>query len=142
MFGKGSMARPQINCDAGIFVAGSTGHLGSTEDRAPSPIVMFGQGPSSTSTLISIKIMEESSMELGGSTLTLPSGDRAIFFEQRTCIRCHRLLEDRFDDSFGVIVRIESTIIMQNLVEFRWRNPRQSTIYRSPVKSGWESGRV
>ena len=45
MLGKGSMARPQINCDASIFVAGSTGHLGSTEDRAPSPIVMFDEGP-------------------------------------------------------------------------------------------------
>ncbi|VAI80185.1 unnamed protein product [Triticum turgidum subsp. durum] len=68
----------QVNCDAGIFVASSTGHLGSTEDRAPSLIVMFGRGPSSTSTPISINIMEESSMELGGSTSTLPSDDRAV----------------------------------------------------------------
>ena len=75
------MARPQVNCDAGIFVAGSTGHLGSTEDRAPSPIVMFGRGPSSTSTLISIMIIEESSMELEGSTSTLPSGGRAVFMD-------------------------------------------------------------
>ena len=81
MIDKGSMARAQINCDAGIFVAGSIGHLGSTEDRAPSPIVMFGRGPSSTSTPISIKIMEESSMELGGSMSTLPSGDRAVFLD-------------------------------------------------------------
>ena len=73
------MARLQVNCDAGIFVAGSTGHLGSTEDRAPSLIIMFGWGPSSTSTPISIKIMEELSMVLGGSTSTLPSGDRAVF---------------------------------------------------------------
>ena len=79
MIGKGSMAHLQIGCDVGIFVAGSTGHLGSTEGRAPSPIIMFGRGPSSTSTLISIKIMEESFMELGGSMSTMPSGDRAIF---------------------------------------------------------------
>ena len=73
------MARLQVNCDADIFVAGLTGHLGSTEDHTPSPIVMFERGPSSTSTLISIKIMKESLMELGGSTSTLPSGDRAVF---------------------------------------------------------------
>ena len=30
----------------------------------------------------------------------------------------------------------------KNFIEFRWRNLRQSTIYRSPDKSGWESGRV
>jgi hypothetical protein len=62
------MARLQINCDVGIFVAGLTGHLGSTEDCALPPIVMFRRGPSSTSTPISIMIMEESSMEVGGST--------------------------------------------------------------------------
>ena len=30
----------------------------------------------------------------------------------------------------------------KNFVEFRWRNLRRSPIYRSPVKSGRESGRV
>ena len=30
----------------------------------------------------------------------------------------------------------------KNFVEFRWRNLRQSPIYRSPVESGRESGRV
>ena len=77
------MARPQVNCDAGIFVAGLTSHLGSTEDRAPSLIVILGWGPSSTSTPISIKIVEESSMELGGLTSTLPSGDRAVFLDNK-----------------------------------------------------------
>ena len=75
------MARLQVNCDVGFFVTSSTGHLGLTEDYALPPIVMFGGGPSSTSTPISIKIMDESSMELGGSTSTLPSGDRAVFSE-------------------------------------------------------------
>ena len=37
---------------------------------------------------------------------------------------------------------IKSTTTMQNFVEFRWRNLRQSTTYRSHVKSGRESGRV
>ena len=79
MIGKRSMAHLQINYDIGVFVTGSTGHLGLTKDCFLPPIVMFGQGPSSTTTPISIKIMEESSMELGGSTSTLPSGDRAVF---------------------------------------------------------------
>ena len=35
---------------------------------------------------------------------------------------------------------IESTTTMENFVEFRWRNLWQSTIYQSPVKSGWEFG--
>ena len=75
------MARLQINCDIGVFVAASTGHLGWTEDCALPPIIMLGRGPSSTSTPISVKIMEESSMELGGSTSTLSSGDRVVFLD-------------------------------------------------------------
>ena len=63
------------------------------------------EGLHQTSTPISIKITEESSMELGGSTSTLPSGDRRCFFGQRTCIRRHRLLKCRFNDCFGGIVR-------------------------------------
>ena len=51
-------------------------------------------------------------MELGGSTSTLPSGDRAIFFGQQTCVRRHHLLKCLFNDSFGGI--------MQNLV---YNNP-------------------
>ena len=77
------MARLQVNCDADVFVTGSTGHLGSTEDRTPSLIVMLERGPSSPSTPISIKIMEESSMEPGGSTSTLPLGDRAVFLNSK-----------------------------------------------------------
>ena len=61
------------------------------------------------------------------------------FSEQQSCIRCHHLLERRFDDPLR---GIESTTTMQNFVESRWRNLRQSMIYRSPVKSGWESRRV
>jgi hypothetical protein len=75
-------SEPSFIVDVGIFVAGSISHLGSTEDCAPSQIIMFGRGPSS-STPISIKIMEKSSMELGGSTSTLPSGDRAVFLDSR-----------------------------------------------------------
>ena len=142
MIGKGSMTRPQINCDASIFVASSTGHLGSIEDRAPSPIVMFGLGPSSTSTPISIKIMEESSMELRGSTSTLPSGDRTVFLDSGLVSAATASSSVVFTIASVELCRIESTTTLENFVEFRWRNLSQSAIYRSPVKSGRESGRV
>ncbi|KNE87725.1 hypothetical protein PSTG_18885 [Puccinia striiformis f. sp. tritici PST-78] len=73
------MAHLQIGCDVGIFVAGSTGHLGLTEDCALPSIIIFGCGPPSTSTPIPIMIMEKSSLELRGSTSTLPSDDHAVF---------------------------------------------------------------
>ena len=41
------------------------------------------EGLHQTSTPISIKITEESSMELGGSTSTLPLGDRAVFLDSK-----------------------------------------------------------
>ena len=37
---------------------------------------------------------------------------------------------------------IESTMTLENFVEFRWRNLWPSAIYRSPVKTGRESRRV
>ena len=39
------MARLQINCDFGIFVTSSTGHLGLTKDCALPLTVMFRRGP-------------------------------------------------------------------------------------------------
>ena len=42
MIGKGSMARPQINYDAGIFIAGSTGHLEQIDSYAPGHQIRFG----------------------------------------------------------------------------------------------------
>ena len=131
-----------VTWDADIFIAGSTGHLGSTEDRAPSPIVMFGRGPSLTSTPISIKIMEESSMELGGSTSTLPSGDRAVFPDSERVSAATASSSVALTITLVELCGIESTPTLKNFVEFRWRNLWQSMIYRSPVKFGRESGRV
>ena len=110
--------------------------------RAPSLIVILGRGPSSTSTPISIKIMEESSRDPGGSTSTLPSGGRAVFLDSE--------LVSAATASSGVVLTISlvglcgigSTTTLENFVEFRWRNLWQSAIYRSPVKYGRESGRV
>jgi hypothetical protein len=47
---------PSFVVDVGIFVAGSTGHLGWTEDCAPCRIVKIGRILSSSSSPISIKI--------------------------------------------------------------------------------------
>ena len=44
-------------------------------------------------------------MELGGSTSTLPSGDRAVFLDNKICIRHHHLLECLLNDYFGGIMR-------------------------------------
>ena len=40
------------------------------------------------------------------------------------------------------LCRIKCITTMPNFVMFRWRNLWQSTVYRSPVKSGREYGRV
>ena len=99
--------------------------------RSPCP----DEGLHQTSTPISIKITEESSMELGGSTSTLPSSDRAVFFGQRTRICRNTSSSIALTIALVELCGIESTTTLENFVEFRWRNLWQSTIYRSPVKS-------
>ena len=116
------MARLQIDCGIDIFVIGSTGHLGLTEDCALPPIVMFGQGPSSTPTPISIKIMEESSMELGGSTPTLPSGDHVVFLDSEHVSAATASSNVVLMVASVELCGIESTTTLENFVEFRWRN--------------------
>ena len=100
------------------------------------------EGLHQTSTLISIKIMEESSMELGGSTSTLPSGDRAVFLDSELVSTATASSSVILTIASVELCGIETTTTLENFVEFQWRNLRQSTIYRSPVKSGRESGRV
>ena len=98
------------------------------------------EGLHQTSTPISIKIMEESSMELGGSTSTLPSGDRAVFLDSELVSAATTSSSIALIISLVDLCGIESTTTLENFVEFRRRNLWQSTIYRSPVKSGWEFG--
>ena len=100
------------------------------------------KGLHQTSTPISIKIMEESSMELGGSTSTLPSGDRAVFLDNELVSAATASSSVFLMIASMELCGIESTTTLENFVEFRCRNLWQSTIYRSPVKSGRESGRV
>ena len=100
------------------------------------------EGLHQTSTPISIKITEESSMELGGSTSTLPSSDRAVFLDSELVSATTTASSISLTIPLVELCGIESTTTMQNFVEFRWRNLWQSTIYRSPVKSGRERGRV
>ena len=98
------------------------------------------EGLHQTSTPISIKIMEESSMEHGGSTSILPSGDRAIFLDSERVSAATASSSVVFTITSVELCGIESTTTLENFVEFRWRNLWQSMIYRSPVKSGRESG--
>ena len=93
-----------------------------------------------TSTPISIKITEESSMELRGSTSTLPSSDRAVFPNSERVSAATACSSIALTTASVELCGIESTTTRKNFVEFRWRNLWQSTIYRSPVKSGWEFG--
>ena len=92
------------------------------------------------STPISIKITEESSMELGGSTSTLPSSDHAVFLDSKLVSAATTSLSIALTIILVELCGIESTTTLENFVEFRWRNLWQSTIYRSPVKFGWEFG--
>ena len=81
-------------------------------------------------------------MELGGSTSTLPSGDRVVFLDNKLVSAATASSSVVLTTASVELCGIESTTTLENFVEFRWRNLWQSTIYRSPVKSGWESGRV
>ena len=98
------------------------------------------EGLHQTSTPISIKIMEESSMELGGSTSTLPSSDRAVFLDSELVSTATTSSSIALTIPSVELCGIESTTTLENFVEFRWRNLWQSAICRSPVKSGRESG--
>ena len=100
------------------------------------------EGLHQTSTLISIKISEESSMELGGSTSTLPSSDHAVFLDSELVSAATTSSSIALTIALVELCGIESTTTLENFVEFRWRNLWQSTLYRSPVKSGRECGRV
>ena len=98
------------------------------------------EGLHQTSTPISIKIMEESSREPGGSTSTLPSGDRAVFLNSELASAATTSSSIALTIALVELCGIESTTTLENFVEFQWRNLWQSTIYRSPVKSGQEFG--
>ena len=104
--------------------------------RSPCP----DEGLHQTSTPISIKITEELSMELGGSTSTLPSSDRAVFLDSELVSANTTSSSITLTIALVKLWGIESTTTLKNFVEFRWRNLSQSTIYRSPVKSGQEFG--
>ena len=98
------------------------------------------EGLHQTSTSISIKITEESSMELGGSTSTLPSSDRAVFLDSELVSAATTSSSIALMIALVELCGIESITTLENFVEFRRRNLWQSTIYRSPVKSGREFG--
>ena len=79
-------------------------------------------------------------MELGVSTSTLPSSDRAIFLDSELVSATITSSSIALTIALVELCGIESTTTLENFVEFLWRNLWQSTVYRSPVKSGWEFG--
>ena len=79
-------------------------------------------------------------MELGGSTSTLPSRDRAVFLDSELVSATTTSSSIFLTIALVELCGIESTTTLENFVEFRWTNLWQSTIYRSPVKSGREFG--
>ena len=79
-------------------------------------------------------------MELGGSTSTLPSSDRAVFLDSELVSAATTSSSISLTIALVELCGIESITTLENFVEFRWRNLWQSTIYRNPVKSGWEFG--
>ena len=79
-------------------------------------------------------------MELGGSTSTLPSSDRAVFLDSELVSIATTSSSIALTIALVELHGIECTTTLENFVEFRWRNLWQSTIYWSPVKSGWEFG--
>ena len=100
------------------------------------------EGLHQTSTPIFIKITDESSMELGGSTSTLPSSDHAVFLDSELASAATTSSSIAFMIALVELCGIESITTLENFVEFRSRNLSQSTIYQSPVKFRRESGRV
>ena len=79
-------------------------------------------------------------MELGGSTSTLPSIDRAVYLDSELVSTVTTSSSIALTIALVELCGIESTTTLENFVEFRWRNLWQSTIYRSPVKFGWKFG--
>ena len=79
-------------------------------------------------------------MELGGSMSTLPSSDRAVFLDSELVSATTTSSSIALTIALVKLCGIECTTTLENFVEFRWRNLWQSTIYRSPVKSGREFG--
>ena len=116
------MARLQVNCDAGIFVAGSTGHLGSSEDHAPSSIVMFGWGAF-------ININSDLYQDHGGIIHGARGLNVNIALGRPCCFPdSERVSATTASSSVALTIAsvelcgIESTTTLENFVEFRWRN--------------------
>ena len=61
-------------------------------------------------------------MELGGSTSTLPSGDRAVFLDSELVSAATASSSVILTIALSELCGIESTTTLENFVEFRWRN--------------------
>ena len=73
-------------------------------------------------------------MELRGSTSTLPSSDRAVFLDSELVSATTTSSSIALTITLVEFCGIESTKTLENFVEFRWRNLRQSTIIPEPCQ--------
>ena len=122
------MARLQINCDFGIFVTSSTGHLGSTKNCAHVRVTMFGQGPSSN-------INSDLYQDHGGIIHGARGLNVNIALGRPCCFLDSELVSSATASSSVILTialvglcGIGSTTTLENFVEFRWRNLWQSAI--------------
>ena len=61
-------------------------------------------------------------MKLGGSTSTLPLGDRAVFLDSKLVSAATASSSVFLTIASVELCGIESTTTLKNFVEFRWRN--------------------
>ena len=134
------MARLQINCDFGIFATSSTGHLGSTKNYAPCSDHHVRTRAFIKHQLRSLSRSRRNHLWSSGAQRQHCPQASVLFFWTTNFypppppprVSLKRLLRWNY-------VELSLQRPYKNFVEFRWRNLRQSPIYRSPVETGRES---
>ena len=135
------MARLQINCDFGVFVTSSTGHLGSTKNCAPCSDHHVRMRAFIKHQLRSLSRSRRNHLWSSGAQRQHCPQATVLFFWTTNLYppppppRVLPKLLLRWN-----YAELSLQQPCKNFVEFRWRNLWQSTIYRSPVKSGREFG--
>ena len=135
------MARLQINCDFGIFVTSSTGHLGSTKNCAPCSNHHVRTRAFIKHQLRSLSRSRRNHLwSSGAQSQHCPQATVLFFLDSELVSATTTSSSISLTIALVELCGIDSTTTLENFVEFRWRNLWQSTIYQSPIKSGWEFG--
>ena len=135
------MAHLQINCDFGIFVTSSTGHVGSTKNCAPCSDHHVWTRAFIKHQLRSLSRSRRNHLwSSGAQRQHCPQATVLVFLDSELVSAATTSSSIALTIALVELCVIESTTTLENFVEFRWRNLWQSRIYRSPVKSGREFG--